>query len=151
MLPEAVFETDRDLELTFANRRAFELFGYSVEELKKGLNGLALLAPEDRDHAKVNIAGRLTGEDLGTTEYKALRKDGSIFPILIHLGTIMNEGAAIGFRGIGVDITERKRAEEDREVLRATRAGPEDGVRRSTGRRCRSRFQQHADRYNGVC
>ena len=112
MLPEAVFETNLNLELTYANRRAFELLGYSVEDLKRRLNGLEMLSPEDRDRAKANIAMRLKGEDPGTVEYQALRKDGSSFPILFHANAIIKEGELFGFRGIIIDITARKRAEE---------------------------------------
>ena len=112
MLPEVVFETNRNLEITYANRRAFELLGYSVEDLKRGLNGLEMLSPEDRDRAKANIAMRLKGEDPGTVEYQALRKDGSSFPVLFHASSIIKEGELFGLRGIIFDITERKQAEE---------------------------------------
>ncbi len=111
-LPEVVFETNRNLELTYANRRAFELFGYSAEDLKRGLNGLELITPADRDRAKANIAMRLKGEDPGTVEYQALRKDGSSFPVLFHASSIIKEGELFGLRGIIVDITDRKQAEE---------------------------------------
>ena len=47
MLPEAVFETDKNLEITFANRRAFEMFGYSKEDLKTGKNGFELITLEE--------------------------------------------------------------------------------------------------------
>lgn len=114
MLPEVVFETDQNLELTFANRRAFELFGYSDEDLHRGLNGLEMLAPEDRARAKANIALRLKGEDPGTAEYQALKKDGSPFPVLFHASSIMKEGELYGLRGIIVDITDRRRTEQER-------------------------------------
>jgi len=112
MLPEAIFETDTNLKLIFTNRRAFGLFGYSAEDLIKGLNGLEMLVPGDRDRAKANIAMRVKGEDPGIVEYQALKKDGSTFPVLFHASSIMKEGKLSGFRGIIVDITERRRAEK---------------------------------------
>jgi two-component system cell cycle sensor histidine kinase/response regulator CckA len=112
MLPEAIFETDRNINLTFANRRAFELFGYSKEDFAQGLNGLELIASEDRERVKANMALRLKGEDPGTVEYQAVKKDGSTFPILFHANSIMKDGKLAGVRGIIVDITERKQAEE---------------------------------------
>lgn len=113
MLPEVLFETDRNLNLTYANRRAFELTGYSPQDLK-GLNGLELLAPEERDRAKANLSMRVKGENPGPIEYLALKKDGSTFPILFHANSIMKEGELSGLRGIIIDITERKRAEEEK-------------------------------------
>lgn len=110
MLPEMVFETDRNIMLTFANNRAFELTGYSNKDIKRGLNGLELLIPEDRDQARANMAARKKGEDTGTVEYQALKKDGSTFPVLFHASSIYKDGELIGLRGIMIDITERKRA-----------------------------------------
>jgi PAS domain S-box-containing protein len=129
MLPESVFEFNRNLELTYANRCAFELFGYSAEDLKRGLNGLELIAPVDRDRATANVAGRLKGEDPGTVEYQALRKDGSSFPILFHASSIIKEGELSGLRGILLDITARKRAEEE---LRKHREHLEEIVEKRT-------------------
>jgi len=112
MLPEAVFETDENIYLTYANQKAFDLFGYSPDDLKKGLRGLDMIAPEDRDRARANIEKRMRGEEPGTIEYTAIRKDGSTFPVLFHAGTILKDGKPAGMRGIIVDITERKQNEK---------------------------------------
>jgi len=112
MLPEGLFETDQNLKLTYVNRHALELLGYTAEDLGAGLNGLDLLVPEHRDLAQVNFARRLGGEDLGPVEYIALTKNGSRIPIHFHAGPIMITGKLVGLRGMVVDITERKRAEE---------------------------------------
>jgi len=111
MLPEAVFETDFDINLTYANRQAFSLFGYTDQDLEKGLNGLDLLVPEDREKARLNIEKQLQKKKSGASEYKAVAKDGLVFPIILHASPIMKEGTFEGFRGIIIDITERKRAE----------------------------------------
>lgn len=114
MLPVAVFETDQNFKLTFANSHAFELFGYGEEDLAKGIYSLDLITPEDREFAETNIAKRISGEDPKTIEYQALKKDGSIFPILLEASSIMNRGKFQGIRGIIVDIVDRKRQEEER-------------------------------------
>ena len=112
MLPEIVFETDRELNLTFANKRAFAMFEYDIEDMERGLNGLQMLVPKDRDHAKANLTMRLQGKNPGTVEYTAMKKDGTTFPILFHASPIITNGEIIGFRGIIFDITDRKRVEE---------------------------------------
>jgi PAS domain S-box-containing protein len=89
------------------------LFGYSDEDLEKGLNGLDMLVPENRERAKINMVKRLRGEDPRTAEYQALRKDGTTFPVLFHASSIAKDGELIGLRGIIVDITERKKVEEN--------------------------------------
>ncbi|MFH1155968.1 MAG: PAS domain S-box protein [Pseudomonadota bacterium] len=122
MLPEAVFETDENLGIVFANQRAFQLFGYSDEDLQKGLNGLDFIAPEDRQRSTLNMAKRLKNGTSGTIEYKALRKDGSTFPALFNTSSIISDGRMCGHRGIVIDITDRKHLEnrclESNEELR---------------------------------
>ncbi|MBA4367288.1 MAG: hypothetical protein C0403_06575 [Desulfobacterium sp.] len=113
MLPEAVFETDPDFNLTFTNRRAFELFRYSREDFLQGLNGVNMLAPEDRKRALKNFRKqKMDFEDFESFEYKGIRKDGSTFPMLFRLNSIIEKDTLIGYRGVIVDITDRKRAEE---------------------------------------
>lgn len=110
-LPVALFEADRGFRLFFANRHSFGMFGFSCDDFAKGISGLELLAPEDRDRAKINFAMQLKGVEPGTVEYTALKKDGSTFPILLHAASIVKDGEIVGLQVIIVDITERKRAE----------------------------------------
>jgi PAS domain S-box-containing protein len=113
LLPEAVFEADIDANLTYANQQAFQISGYTKQDLKNGLNGIDLLVPEDRKRAKENLAKRLQGKKIGINEYKALRKDGSILPVLMHTSPIFFQGTIKGVRGIIIDISQRKNAEEE--------------------------------------
>jgi len=112
MLPEAIFEADLDINLTYANREAFSLFGFTQKDFENGLNGINLLVPEERDKARNNLLKRLQGEELGGIQYKAIKKDGTVFPILLHVSPIIEQGTFKGFRGIILDLTERIRAEE---------------------------------------
>ena len=111
-LPQTVFEMDSDGVLTFVNRTALETFGYSTDELEKGVDALTMLAPEERSRAREDIFRALRGEIFGA-EYTALRKDGRTFPALIHVGPVQLGGKILGVRGILIDISERK-ASEDR-------------------------------------
>ena len=63
-LPEAVFQTDLDFRLTYANRRAFELFGYTREDFEAGLSGLDMLGPADRVRAKAVLSPASDGDDV---------------------------------------------------------------------------------------
>jgi PAS domain S-box-containing protein len=111
MLPETVFEADAMGRLRFANRKAFDHFGYSQEDFDQGLDALDMLVPEDRERAVGNIGKVLNGEKIGLNEYAALRKDGTTFPIMLHSSPITREGEPIGLRGLIVDITETKHVE----------------------------------------
>ncbi len=118
MLPEAVFETNGDMKLTYANQKAFELFGYSTEDISRGFNVLILIALEDRKKAMETAVRRLSGNETPSIEYNALRKDGTVFPIYLRMNTIKKRGRIVGFRGVVVDITERKQAERNLLYLR---------------------------------
>jgi PAS domain S-box-containing protein len=115
-LPQTVFEMDITGRLTFVNRQGFLAFGYSEDDYERGLQALQMLVPEDRVRAAQDIAKAMVGETSGH-EYRALRKDGDTFPVLIHSSPIIRAGRPAGLRGLIVDITDRKRAEEEREWL----------------------------------
>jgi PAS domain S-box-containing protein len=117
LMPETVFEVDLEGKLTFVNRNAFNNFGYTQQDLKKGLKSFDMIIPKDRERAQDNVTKILTGEKSGINEYTALRKDGSIFPVMIHSAPIFKEGKPVGLRGFMVDITDRKKAEEERRKL----------------------------------
>jgi len=112
MLPEGVFEADKEVALTFANEQSFSIFGYSWQDLESGINCFDMLVPEDRPRARDNAAKRVEGQDLGLIEYTGLRKDGSRIPIYLNMSPIIHEGHLQGFRGIIIDITEHKLAKE---------------------------------------
>ena len=124
LLPQTVFETDLNGNITFVNRIGHQIFGYTPEELNKGINMIQILVPEDHTRAMKNNQRILNGERLPFGEFTALKKDGSTFQIFLNTNPIIQEDKIIGLRGILVDITELKDAEnkikaslKDKEVL----------------------------------
>jgi PAS domain S-box-containing protein len=119
LMPETIYEMDLTGNLTFVNRKAYDHFRYTQEDFDNGLNGFDMITPEDRDRAIQNVQRILNGESIGLNEYTALRKDGGTFPIMIHSAAIIREGELVGIRGFIIDLTDRKRAEEERIKLEA--------------------------------
>ena len=117
LMPETIFEMDLDGNLTYVNRNAFNYFGYTRSDFKKGLKNLDMLIPKDRERAAENVAKILEGGNTGINEYTALRKDGSTFPVMVHSALILKQGKPAGLRGFIIDITDRKKAEEERRKL----------------------------------
>ncbi len=113
LLPEAVFETNMRMMLTYANRRAFELYGYAKEEFARGLNSLSMFAPEEHERVQQNIAAQFRGEKNYSTEYLSVKKNGTVFPALFHVSPIIKDGKPSGLRGLVIDLTELKRTEEE--------------------------------------
>ena len=110
-LPEAVFETDAQGRFTFVNKRAFELFGYTVQDFESGLNASQMIVAAERERFARNLEEALRGAEV-SNEYTALRKDGTTFPSLVRSRAIYQNGQPVGLRGILIDITEQKRAEQ---------------------------------------
>lgn len=112
LLPQTVFETDDRGTLTFANLNAFDAFGYAQADIDAGLSIFKMLVPDDLDEAQEHFGKALTGEIIGW-ECMGRRKNGRIFPINIYCSPIFREGRAAGIRGFAVDITDRKRMEDE--------------------------------------
>jgi PAS domain S-box-containing protein len=111
LLPETIFEMDLQGSLLFVNRKGFDLFGYSRQDLEAGLNAFDMLPLEEHPRARRNIQRVLEGERIGLTEYRMLKKDGSIFPVALRSSAKIREGRAVGLRGIVIDMTETKKLE----------------------------------------
>ncbi len=116
LLPQIVCETDNHGKLIYVNKNAYDVFGYSEDDFNEGINAMQTLIPEDRERAKQNIMNVLSGKKVGYSEYTALKKDGSTFPIILYSSPIIKENNVVGLRGIIVDITERKRLEEQLQI-----------------------------------
>jgi PAS domain S-box-containing protein len=118
LLPQSIFEADYGGRLTFANQAAFDLFGYSPGDFSAGLNVLNMVIPEDVERARENIGKLYMEEKDGSQEYTARRKDGSTFPVMIYSSVVKKEESPVGLRGIIVDISKRKKYEEELEKAR---------------------------------
>ncbi len=117
LLPQAVFEFDLRGCFTYANRAAFKMFGYSQADFEKGVNAIDVIAPVDRERAAMNIMRMMKKEMQSGTEYTALRKNGEEFSVIIYSTPIHADEKVIGLRGIAIDFTERKRAEDEKRRL----------------------------------
>lgn len=112
---DAIITLDPEGNVTFWNRAAERIFGYTADEIL-GRNAHALLAPT-RYHAAHQAAlsvFRRTGQGNAvgkTVELAALRKGGAEFPIELALSAYERQGA---WQAIGIvrDISERKQAEQ---------------------------------------
>ena len=118
-LPQIVFESDEKADITYGNRNAFKFFGYDQNDLDNGLNILQLIVPEERERASENIKERLNGAPPWGSEYTAIRKDGSRFPIAVHVNLVISNNRPVGMRGILIDLTEKKQAEAEQKEIAA--------------------------------
>lgn len=116
-LPQVVFETDKDGIITFANRNAFDLFGYTQDDIDQGLDVFQMLTSNHWDRVAEDIQKVMRNQKLDNVEYTARKKDGRTFPVLVNVNAIIHENTPIGLRGILIDISDRKQAEKEKESL----------------------------------
>jgi len=112
-LPIPVYEMDFNSNITAANRAIYEAFRGREEDLKKGFNAWQALSPEDVEKSQDNIQRLIKGEKIEGTEYTFRRLDGSAFPAIVVSSIIYKNDRPVGLRGAIIDITERRKAEEE--------------------------------------
>lgn len=110
LLPQMVFEMDRDLNVTYANHHALGMLGLTPDDIRSGVNALGHILPAEQPLLLQNMEKMLRGELAGDPEYTAVRKDGSTFPVHIYAAPILRDGTMTGFRGVIVDISTWKKA-----------------------------------------
>ncbi|AGB02000.1 PAS domain S-box protein [Methanoregula formicica] len=112
LLPQIVFETDCSLVLSFVNNQALTQLGYTPQEVASGFNALTIIDPSQHDRLRKNIVSFMRGEPYTHEEYTLIRKNGTTFPGLIYADVVYRNGQMAGFRGIIIDISEQKQAEQ---------------------------------------
>lgn len=115
LLPQTVWEADLSGKASFLNKFGLELYGFSAEEIYKGVNILSTIITADRERATTNIQKRISGELLPSIagEYTSVKRDGTTFPIQVYVSVIYESQTPVGLRGITFDMTYVKQAEKE--------------------------------------
>jgi PAS domain S-box-containing protein len=117
-LDAIVWEADSDWRFTFVSRRAEAILGYPADRwIKDPTFWTSLIHPGDRDqtlqHCRSTVAERCDHE----FEYRAITDNGKVLWLRAIVRLIIDGDDVRGLRGLMVDITERRKMEE--ELLRA--------------------------------
>ena len=99
------------------NKAAERLFGYTAAEAIG--QSILILIPDDRHDEEHEIIGKIKrGEKVEHYETLRRHKDGSLVPLSLTVSPVKDSGGRIiGASKIARDISERRRAEEQRDVL----------------------------------
>ena len=115
---DAIFVVNEQANIVAANRSAFDLFGYSLDELA-GQSLFRLVATTDRDRVTRSLIRELVAGrsvfDQRQTECAGITKAGDAVPIEISLHPL--GGTEPAFVAVVRDLTERKKAETARRQL----------------------------------
>jgi PAS domain S-box-containing protein len=114
-LSEVIFETDMAGNITFVNHAGLKEFGYTKEQVEGGMTLYDFVHPDKREEIRESIAQAVIDEPSAWIAVPGLRRDGSTFPVSVRASLIVREGVPVGIRGIALNVTEQKRAEQQRE------------------------------------
>ncbi len=119
-IEDGCFEITLQGQFLFGNKKAYDFVGYTPDEYKT-------ISYEKR-HPTKDEAARVfhafqevykTGRPLKAFEYQLSLKSGEVRTAEVTVSLIRDaDGRPVGFRGIGRDVTERKKMEEERERYR---------------------------------
>ena len=114
---DAILAKDLNGTIITWNSGAERLFGYTADEAIG--KQVAMLIPLDRSNEEPDILARIrAGERIDHYETIRRRKDGSLIEISLSVSPIRGrDGDIIGASKIARDITERRRAEEQQQLL----------------------------------
>ena len=115
----SIISTDLGQNIIFWNKGAEKMFGYAAEEVV-GKNKIRILYPDDEiDRISREIAaGVREKRDSVSFETREITKNGEVIWVKIHLSPrVEPDGKVVGILGIGEDITELKKIEEEKEEL----------------------------------
>jgi PAS domain S-box-containing protein len=111
-LPQTVYELDIEGRLVYLNQAGRIAFGLGEDYYgTPSENGLI---PADRKRLAENVRkALLNNHSRIADEYTALHTDGTTFPVMIYGTPMFREGRLIGSRGLIIDISDRKKMEEE--------------------------------------
>ena len=114
---DAIVGKTLDGVITAWNRAAERMFGYSAAEAVG--RDITLIIPEERRHEEHEVLARLRrGEKIDHFETVRRTKDGRLLDISLTVSPIRDgRGRIIGASKVARDITERRRAEAERQRL----------------------------------
>ncbi|MDH5721001.1 MAG: PAS domain S-box protein [Spirochaetia bacterium] len=112
LLPQSVFEINKNRIFTFVNKHALKSTGYSPRDTFKERDCLNMFVEEQKNDIIRYIDKILNGEKFEPKEFTILKKDGSTFPAVVYASAIKKNAEITGVRGVVVDISEQKKNEE---------------------------------------
>lgn len=133
---DAIFVLDGTGRVTYLNRAAEEMYGYARDEVLGSVFHEVFVREEARKHYdRLLPEFRETGRCLvmgGIRQYAARRRDGTEFPAELSVVPVRIRGE---WHAVGTmrDISERKRAEEERERLIAELTDALDNIKVLSG------------------
>jgi len=109
--PDIIWETDRQGIIRYVSPQVREVMGYTPEEIT-GRTLIDLVPEKHRPRMKEELGRLPSGRELQPFEVPAIHRDRHTLILEIRPAQTVSGGTQGGFRGMAVDITERRRDED---------------------------------------
>ncbi|HYM08916.1 MAG TPA: PAS domain S-box protein, partial [Terriglobales bacterium] len=121
---------DRAQQINFVSDHVETMLGYTVGHWLSSPNfWLSIVHPDDRERAAQEAAAIFQSGKGGVSQFRWVAKDGRVLWVEARSAVVCDAaGVPIGMRGVTMDITDRKRAEEERAHLAAIVESSDDAI-----------------------
>jgi len=127
-IADSVIVTDLEGRITFWNEGASKIFGFSAEEIL-GENIAKVSKPKEREQVAPAQLEQVRKGVLFLGEWEGVRKDGEPVWLMLTTKILKNsQGETVGMIGVGKDITEREKMEQQLRIKEAAVASSINGV-----------------------
>lgn len=110
LLPEIVFELDKDLNIKFLNQACEKILGYSKSVLINNKVSLKdFVVPVDIEKVKNSINKNFEGTHISGNSYRIFNKAKEELILEIYNNHIKKNGKVVGLRCIAIDITKKEK------------------------------------------
>ena len=117
-IPMAVVMLDEKGKVSEVNRGFEQMFGYGKEELKgKNLNDY--IVPEDLRNEGIDLNNLIASNQVVSIESIRKHRSGQVINVILYGVPVVQDHQVIGIYGVYVDITDRKKVEEELKVRNA--------------------------------
>lgn len=107
-LPLPAFETDENANITYLNTKAYELFGYGVNEKLIGKSTFDFAAESEKKSLKEKFEIASKSESGINNYFWGVKKNGELFPVLVHSIPNYCRNKFIGLKGVILEVTHQK-------------------------------------------
>lgn len=111
LLPQPIFELNLQGEIVLSNKAGDEFFGPIPDNTDDRISALDCFVVEDKPRIIENFKKSARGIATEPAEFTAIKKDGTLCPVMVFGNPIKRNGEIVGRRGIIIDISERKKNE----------------------------------------
>lgn len=115
---DVIYVLDTEGIITYVSPAIEPLLGFEPDQIT-GRPFSQLILPQDLDQAVVSFERLLSGRELPPSEYRIVSGSGEVRWIRLSSQPIIDEDRVMGVRGVLTDVSERVKAEEQREEAAA--------------------------------